>query len=112
MKSIRIGGYVMNDNGEPDFLDFVRNPSSGFLSVTLPLKGEQSYALKWPDTFRHSQGSRNDHETYWKPDRASALMDGALQGGVGLRRGRNWHRPTPAQVGPNATQARARARPF
>ena len=29
---IRIGGYVMNDNGEPDFLDFVRNPSSGFLS--------------------------------------------------------------------------------
>jgi hypothetical protein len=38
-------------------------------------------------TFRHSQGSRNNHETYWKPDRASAPMDGALQGGVGLRRG-------------------------
>jgi hypothetical protein len=28
---IRIGGYVMNDNAEPDFLDFIRNPSSGFL---------------------------------------------------------------------------------
>ena len=43
---IRIGGYVMNDNAEPDFLDFVRNPSSGFLSVTLPLKGGTELCVK------------------------------------------------------------------
>jgi predicted O-methyltransferase YrrM len=36
---LRIGGYVINDNGEPDFLDFIRDPANGFLSVTLPLKG-------------------------------------------------------------------------
>jgi predicted O-methyltransferase YrrM len=43
---IRVGGYVMNDNAEPDFLDFVRNPSSGFLSVTLPLKGGTELCVK------------------------------------------------------------------
>jgi predicted O-methyltransferase YrrM len=43
---VRVGGYVMNDNAEPDFLDFIRNPSSGFLSVTLPLKGGTELAVK------------------------------------------------------------------
>ena len=43
---IRIGGYVMNDNAEPDFLDLVRKPSSGFLSVTLPLKGGTELCVK------------------------------------------------------------------
>lgn len=32
------GGYVMNDNAEPDLLDFIRDPPNGFLSITLPLK--------------------------------------------------------------------------
>jgi len=27
---IRTGGYVMNDNAEPDFLQFVRHPTNGF----------------------------------------------------------------------------------
>jgi predicted O-methyltransferase YrrM len=43
---IRIGGYVMNDNAEPDFLDFIRDPSSGFLSMTLPLKGGTELCVK------------------------------------------------------------------
>jgi hypothetical protein len=43
---IRLGGYVMNDNAEPDFLDFIRDPSSGFLSVTLPLKGGTELSVK------------------------------------------------------------------
>jgi len=43
---IRLGGYVMNDNAEPDFLDFIRDPSSGFLSVTLPLKGGTELCVK------------------------------------------------------------------
>jgi len=43
---LRLGGYVINDNGEPDFLDFIRNPSSGFLSVTLPLKRGTELCVK------------------------------------------------------------------
>jgi predicted O-methyltransferase YrrM len=43
---IRVGGHVINDNAESDFLDFVRNPSSGFLSITLPLKGGTELSVK------------------------------------------------------------------
>ncbi|GLR88602.1 O-methyltransferase [Bradyrhizobium iriomotense] len=43
---LRIGGYVMNDNAEPDFLEFVRDPKSGFVSMTLPLKGGTELSLK------------------------------------------------------------------
>jgi hypothetical protein len=35
---LRLGGCVMNDNAEPDFLEFIRDPGNGFISVTLPLK--------------------------------------------------------------------------
>jgi predicted O-methyltransferase YrrM len=43
---LRTGGYVMNDNAEPDFLDYVRDPASGFLSMTLPLKGGTELCVK------------------------------------------------------------------
>jgi hypothetical protein len=43
---LRIGAYVMNDNGEPDYIDFIRNPASGFLSVTLPIKGATELSVK------------------------------------------------------------------
>jgi predicted O-methyltransferase YrrM len=43
---LRAGGYVMNDNAEPDFLEFVRDPANGFLSVTLPLKGGTELCVK------------------------------------------------------------------
>jgi predicted O-methyltransferase YrrM len=43
---LRVGGYVMNDNAEPDFLEFVRDPRNGFLSITLPLKGGTELCLK------------------------------------------------------------------
>jgi predicted O-methyltransferase YrrM len=29
---LRIGGYVLNDNAEPDFLDYIRDPANGFIS--------------------------------------------------------------------------------
>jgi hypothetical protein len=35
---IRISGYVLNDNAEPDFLEFIRDSANGFISVNLPLK--------------------------------------------------------------------------
>ena len=43
---LRTGGYVMNDNAEPDFLEFIRDPTNGFLSVTLPLKGGTELSAK------------------------------------------------------------------
>ncbi|MGA7323158.1 MAG: class I SAM-dependent methyltransferase [Rhodomicrobium sp.] len=43
---LRVGGYVMNDNGEPDFLEFIRDPANGFLSMTLPLKGGTELSVK------------------------------------------------------------------
>ncbi|MBR0799127.1 class I SAM-dependent methyltransferase [Bradyrhizobium jicamae] len=43
---LRIGGYLMNDNAEPDFLEFVRDPRNGFVSITLPLKGGTELSLK------------------------------------------------------------------
>ena len=43
---LEIGGYVMNDNAEPDFLEFIRDPANGFLSITLPLKGGTELAVK------------------------------------------------------------------
>ena len=43
---LRTGGYIMNDNAEPDFLDFIRQPSNGFVSVTLPIKGGTELSVK------------------------------------------------------------------
>jgi predicted O-methyltransferase YrrM len=43
---LRVGGYVLNDNAEPDFLDFVRAPGNGFLSLTLPIKNGTELSLK------------------------------------------------------------------
>lgn len=46
---LRIGAYVMNDNAEPDFLDYVRDPANGFVSATLPLKGGTELCVKVAD---------------------------------------------------------------
>ena len=43
---IRIGGLVMNDNGEEDYLDYVRDPANGFLSMSLPIKGGTELSIK------------------------------------------------------------------
>jgi len=43
---LTVGGFVMNDNAEPDFLDFIRDPTNGFISITLPLKGGTELAVK------------------------------------------------------------------
>lgn len=43
---IRLGGYVMNDNAEPDFLEFIRDPANGFLCITLPIKGGTELCVK------------------------------------------------------------------
>jgi predicted O-methyltransferase YrrM len=43
---IRTGGYVVNDNAEPDLLQFIRDPANGFISVSLPLKGSTELCVK------------------------------------------------------------------
>jgi predicted O-methyltransferase YrrM len=43
---LRVGGYVLNDNAEPDFLEFIRDPKNGFISMTLPIKRGTELALK------------------------------------------------------------------
>ena len=43
---LRVGGYVMNDNAEPDYLAYIRDPKNGFVSITLPLKGGTELSLK------------------------------------------------------------------
>jgi len=43
---LRVGGYVMNDNAEPDFLEFIRDPRNGFISITLPLKSGTELSVK------------------------------------------------------------------
>ena len=43
---VRIGGYVLNDNAEPDFLDYIRDPANGFVSVSLPLHGGTELCVK------------------------------------------------------------------
>jgi hypothetical protein len=43
---LRIGALVLNDNGEPDYLEVVRDPASGFRSLSLPLKGSTELSVK------------------------------------------------------------------
>ena len=43
---LRVGGYVLNDNAEPDFLEYIRDPVNGFISTTLPIKRGTELALK------------------------------------------------------------------
>jgi predicted O-methyltransferase YrrM len=43
---LRVGALVMNDNAEPDYLDYVRDPATGFRSLSLPLKGSTELSVK------------------------------------------------------------------
>jgi predicted O-methyltransferase YrrM len=43
---LRIGAFVMNDNGEPDYLTYMRGADSGFLSITLPIKRGTELSVK------------------------------------------------------------------
>lgn len=43
---LRVGGYILNDNAEPDFLEYIRDPDNGFISITLPIKRGTELALK------------------------------------------------------------------
>ncbi len=43
---MRSGALVLNDNAEGDYLTYIRDPASGFRSMTLPLKGGTELSVK------------------------------------------------------------------
>jgi predicted O-methyltransferase YrrM len=43
---LRARALVLNDQGEPDYLEFVRDPGQGFRSVSLPLTGLAELSVK------------------------------------------------------------------
>jgi predicted O-methyltransferase YrrM len=43
---MQCGAIALNDNAEPDYLDYVRNPANGFRSMTLPLKGSTELSVR------------------------------------------------------------------
>ncbi len=43
---LRIGGIMMNDNGEEDYLEFIRDPANGYRSMSLPLKNNTELSVK------------------------------------------------------------------
>lgn len=43
---LRVGALVLNDNGEPDYLEFVRDPAHGYRSLSLPLKSATELSVK------------------------------------------------------------------
>lgn len=43
---LRVGALIMNDNGEPDFMEYIHNPRNGFISISLPIKTTTELAMK------------------------------------------------------------------
>lgn len=43
---LRSGAFVLNDNGEPDYLEYIRSEQGGFLSMTLPIKRGTELSVK------------------------------------------------------------------
>jgi predicted O-methyltransferase YrrM len=43
---MQVGAIALNDNAEPDFLEWMRDPANGFRSMTLPLKGGTELSVK------------------------------------------------------------------
>ena len=43
---MQCGAIALNDNAEPDYLEFVRDPANGFRSMTLPLKGGTELSVR------------------------------------------------------------------
>jgi hypothetical protein len=43
---LRAGALLLNDNGEPDYLEVARNPASGYRTLALPIKGSTELSIK------------------------------------------------------------------
>ena len=43
---LRAGAIVVNDNAEPDYLAYVRDPASGFIGMSLPMKGSTEISVR------------------------------------------------------------------
>jgi predicted O-methyltransferase YrrM len=54
---MRSGALMINDNAEPDYLEFVRDPSRGFRSLTLRLDRPTELSLKGAPSWAYSTGA-------------------------------------------------------
>lgn len=43
---MQVGAIALNDNAEPDYLAWIRDPANGFRTMTLPLKGGTELSVK------------------------------------------------------------------
>ncbi|BCM93605.1 transcriptional regulator YqjI [Abditibacteriota bacterium] len=43
---LRVGAMVLNDNSEPDYLEYVRDPANGFRTMSLPFKRTFELSVK------------------------------------------------------------------
>lgn len=43
---LRTGALLLNDNGESDYLEIVRDPARGFRTLSLPIKGSTELSIK------------------------------------------------------------------
>jgi predicted O-methyltransferase YrrM len=43
---LRVGALVLNDNGEGDYLEIVRDPARGYRTLSLPIKGSTELSIK------------------------------------------------------------------
>lgn len=43
---LRVGAMILNDNCEPDYLDYMRDPANGFLTMSLPFKRTFELSVK------------------------------------------------------------------
>lgn len=43
---LRTGALLLNDNGESDYLEIVRNPARGYRTLSLPIKGSTELSIK------------------------------------------------------------------
>jgi predicted O-methyltransferase YrrM len=43
---LRVGALLLNDNGEPDYLEVVRDPAHGYRTLSLPIKGSTELSVK------------------------------------------------------------------
>ena len=49
---LRVGALILNDNSEPDYLEYVRDPANGFLTMSLPFKRTFELSVKVSESGR------------------------------------------------------------
>lgn len=57
---LRTGGHELNNNAEPDFLEFIRDPANGFISITIGAARDKRSIRTPPGGHEQRQASNAD----------------------------------------------------